>query len=166
MTTVYNEYFAHYINLVNSVTPLQSLIETQKELLLLLENASEKQGNYRYADEKWTVKEVVAHIIDAERVFAYRAMRFARNDKTDLPGYDENTYAQYSNAKNRSLSELKVEFDILRQSSIELFRSFNDEALSRTGTANKMPIDVKSIFYLIAGHCQHHLNILRERYGL
>jgi hypothetical protein len=166
MSTDFNEYFGHYTSLVKQTPALEALKENLSEFMELLESITEEQGVYRYQENKWTVKEVIAHVLDAERVFAYRAMRFARNDKTDLPGYDENEYANNSDANERSILDLKTEFDILRQSSIQLYRSFNQTSLSRKGTANQMSIDVNSIFYLIAGHCRHHYNILKERYGV
>ena len=166
MSTDFNEYFAHYINLVNNTSAIEALHENHSEFMKLMVTITEVQGAYRYEDNKWSIKEVIAHVLDAERVFAYRAMRFARNDKTDLPGYDENEYTSFSNANQRSVNDLINEFDILRQSSILLYSSFDQTALARRGTANQMAIDVNSIFYLISGHCRHHMNILKERYGI
>jgi DinB superfamily len=162
--TNFNEYFRHYIEQVDSLDPIFALDETHSEFMTLLSGIEEAMGDYRYADGKWTIKEVIAHINDAERVFAYRAMRFARKDKTNLNGYDENAFANFSQAGKRTIADLGNEFNLLRQSSIALFNSFNDEMNVRTGTANGIEIDVKSLAYLIAGHCRHHDKILRERY--
>jgi DinB family protein len=162
--TNFNDYFKHYIKQVDSIEPILAMEQTHDEFMTLLSSINEARGNYRYADGKWTIKEVLVHINDAERVFAYRAMRFARNDKTNLTGYDENSFANFSQADNRTIADLENEFNLLRQSSIALFRSFDDEMNARTGTANGIEIDVKSLAYLIAGHCRHHGKILKERY--
>ena len=165
-TTNFQEYFNRYIKQVDSLAPIAALAETQQEFLTLLANVDEEKGLYKYEEGKWSVKEVIAHIIDAERVFAYRAMSFARNDKNNLAGFDDHLYAQHCGANNRSLDELLKEFDILRKASIALFSSFDDDMWARIGTANDITIDVKSIAYLIAGHCRHHGKLLQERYGV
>lgn len=163
-TTNYTEYFQHYINLVDSLQPLEALADNQSEFIDLVNNVDEERGNYQYEADKWTIKEVIAHVIDAERVFAYRAMSFARSDKTNLAGFDDKFYARNSGANSRQLFVLKEEFELLRQSSIALFNSFEEDMWARVGTANNITIDVKSLAYLIAGHCRHHRNILRDRY--
>jgi hypothetical protein len=165
-STNFQDYFNHYIKQVDSLEPITALNITLQEFLTLLENVDDVKGLYCYEDGKWSIKEVVAHIIDAERVFAYRAMSFARNDKNNLAGFDDHLYCQNSGANNRSMAELLGELDILRKASISLFTSFDDDMWARTGTANNITIDVKSLAYLIAGHCRHHGNILRERYGI
>jgi len=162
--TNYSKYFDYYIELVNSSEPIEALDETQSEFKGLLATIAEDKGNYAYEDGKWSIKEVIAHVIDVERVFAYRAMSFARNDKTNLAGFNDKYYAKNSGANNRSIAELKAEFDILRKSSIALFNSFDENMWSNEGEANDITIAVKSIAYLIAGHCQHHGSILKQRY--
>ena len=162
--TNYKEYFQQYITQVESLEPIAALNETQKELLAQLENIDEKKGLFKYEDGKWTIKQVVSHIIDAERVFAYRALSFARNDQNNLAGFDDHLYSDNSGANERSIEELCDEFDIVRRATIALYASFTKEMWTRTGTANNITIDVKSLAYLIAGHCRHHGNILRERY--
>lgn len=164
MSTIYNEYFAHYIGLVNNEEVLEAMQHNKREFLSLIAEIDEEKSMYRYAEGKWSIKELITHIIDSERIFAYRALRFARNDKTDLAGFDENQFAANSKADNRPFTDIAHEFVATRQSSFELFSSFDSEMLSRTGTANEMEIDVTSLGYLIAGHCQHHINVLRERY--
>lgn len=162
--TNYKEYFQRYISQVDSQEPLAALQETQRELLAQLEKVNEEKGLNSYEDGKWTIKEVISHIIDAERVFAYRALSFARGDTNNLAGFDDHLYADNSGANDRSMSALLAEFDLVRKASIALCTSFTDEMWARTGTANNITIDVKSLAYLIAGHCRHHGNILRERY--
>ena len=164
MSTIYNEYFAHYIGLVNSRDVLTAIEQNHKDFLSLVADIDEEKAMFRYADDKWSVKELISHIIDSERIFAYRALRFARNDKTDLSGFDENDFAAFCGADERSFAAIVDEFDVTRQSSIALFKSFDQDMLLRTGTANQMEIDVTSLGYLIAGHCQHHFNVLKERY--
>jgi len=165
-TTNFQDYFNHYIKQVDSLDPTEALKITLGEFLALLEGVEEEKGLYSYEDGKWTIKEVIAHVIDAERVFAYRAMSFARNDQNNLAGFDDHLYTKNSGANNRSMEELLTEFDILRQTSIALYSSFDETMWARTGTANGVTIDVKSLAYLIAGHCRHHGNILKERYGV
>lgn len=162
--TNYNKYFDYYIDLVNSSEPINALHETKEVFNALLETINDERGIYHYEDGKWSIKEVISHVIDAERVFAYRAMSFARNDKTNLAGFDDKYYAKNSGANKRSIAQLREEFDMLRNSSIALFHSFDENMWSREGEANNITIDVKSIAYLIAGHCHHHGNILKERY--
>ena len=162
--TNFQEYFNHYINQVDSLEPIIALEVTHKEFLTLLENIDDDKGQFCYEEGKWSIKEVIAHVIDAERVFAYRAMSFARNDQNNLAGFDDHLYTKNSGANNRSIDELIAEFDILRQASIALYNSFDEAMWTRTGTANGITIDVKSLAYLIAGHCRHHGNILMERY--
>lgn len=162
--TNFQEYFNHYINQVDTLDPTESLEITLGEFLALLEGVDNEKGLYSYEDGKWTIKEVIAHVIDAERVFAYRAMSFARNDQNNLAGFDDHLYTKNSGANSRSMDELLEEFDILRQASIALYNSFDDEMWAKVGTANGISIDVKSLAYLIAGHCRHHGNILKERY--
>jgi len=162
--TNYKEYFQRYISQVDSQEPIAALQETQRELLAQLEKVNEGKGLYRYEEGKWTIKEVISHIIDAERVFAYRALSFARGDTNNLAGFDDHLYSDNSGANERSIEELCAEFDIVRKASIALCASFTKEMWTRTGTANSITIDVKSLAYLIAGHCRHHGNILQERY--
>lgn len=162
--TNFQEYFNRYIKQVDSLEPIAALEETLPEFISLLEKIDDEKGLYRYEEGKWSIKEVISHVIDAERVFAYRAMSFARNDQNNLAGFDDHLYTQNSGANNRSMEELLGELSILRKASIAMFKSFDDDMWTRIGTANNITIDVKSIAYLIAGHCRHHGNILQERY--
>jgi uncharacterized damage-inducible protein DinB len=124
----------------------------------------EEKGEHRYAEGKWSVKEVLNHMMDAERVFAYRALRFARNDQTALHPFEENDYAPEANAHARSIQQFVREMKRLRESTIDLFASLSPEMLVREGTASGKRISVKNLGYIIAGHDIHHLNILRDRY--
>ncbi|MET0464930.1 MAG: DinB family protein [Chitinophagaceae bacterium] len=120
--------------------------------------------DYRYAEGKWTIREVLQHIIDAERIFMYRALRFARKDSTPLPGFDENAYADNSKASSRKWDDLVKEFDLTRQSSTLFFLSLDQEQLNENGISSGSPIYVEALGYITLGHAIHHRNILEERY--
>ncbi len=124
----------------------------------------EEKSKYKYADGKWTLKEVLQHLIDAERVFAYRALAFARKDNNTLPSFDENDYASNSNANDRTWKDLIAEFFSVRQSTEYLFDSFSGEALAMVGNASNYTIGVNTIGFVIIGHMNHHLTIIKERY--
>lgn len=119
---------------------------------------------YRYAPGKWTIKELLAHIVDDERIYAYRALRFARNDETELPGFDQEAYAVESGANERTLDDILEEFDVVRRATIALFNSFEERVLKRSGLANGNVMSVRAAAYHIAGHELHHVNIIKERY--
>ncbi len=121
-------------------------------------------GDHRYAPGKWSIKEVVQHVTDSERVFTYRALRFARNDRTPLPGFDENDYAPASDAERRSMDDLLNEAATVRASTIALYRSFTMEMLERRGSANNNTISAHALGWIIAGHAAHHLRIIHQRY--
>ncbi len=158
------EYFERYINLVEDHV---SLVEELKQSETIFENISKKLidfQDYRYDTGKWTPKEVLQHIIDAERIFAYRALCVSRLESQALLGFDENAYANNSNANNRSIENLLKEFKLVRQSTIILFESFNDDMLHLSGISSHIKISSLAIGFTIIGHAKHHLNILEERY--
>ena len=124
------------------------------------------KGDYAYAANKWTVKQVLQHLADAERVFAYRALRISRNDATPLASFDENAYVQNAFTQQRSLSSLKQEFNSVRAATDIFLLSLNDEETKRTGTASNNPVSVNALAFIISGHLLHHKNILQERYGV
>jgi hypothetical protein len=164
-THQFANYFNHYIDLVKDHKSLIDALElTCKETQGLLDLIVEDDGDYAYAEGKWTIKELLIHIIDTERIFCNRAIRFARNDKTELPGYDHDAFIAYSGAKNRKLSDIACELLLVRQSTVALFKSFDDEMLARGGKANGNDLTVLAIGFIIAGHEQHHVNVLKERY--
>ena len=129
-----------------------------------LKEIPEDQWMFRYAPGKWSVKELVQHIIDAERIFAYRALRFSRKDPTELPGFDENLYAPASKADHRTKEELIAELETVQKSSAQLFASFDEEQLHETGIANGSSVYVEAIGYIIVGHALHHKKVLSEKY--
>ena len=162
----YAPFYASYIERVpENAALLPTMQAAHRDLHSLLAPLTEEQGLYRYADGKWTIKEVVQHLIDAERVFAYRALRFARKDSTSLAGFDENHYAAVSGANARTLQELLAEFAVVRASTFALLQSFPDESVFlQCGEASGKSVSVRALAHIIAGHELHHLAVLRERY--
>ena len=156
-------YYARYIDLVGDDV-LAALRDGVEETRRLLEPLPESRGDHRYAPEKWSVKEVLGHVIDTERVFAYRALRFARNDPAALAGFDENAWVPQSGAGARTLRGLLEEHRASRASTIAFFEGLARDAWDRAGTANDARMSVRAAAWVIAGHEAHHRNILRERY--
>lgn len=157
-------YFDTYINQVDDIELSVAMEQSIEAIETLDLDLLARIGDQVYAPGKWTIKELLLHIIDAERVFAYRALRFARNDKTPLPGFDENEFVAYSGANKRSLMDLLEELRCVRESSKLLFASFDDEALARTGTMFKVELPVLAVGFTIIGHQAHHFRIMQERY--
>jgi len=156
----YKKYVLH-VQESNMIDVLKSSGSATTNLVLTI---TEDRGEYRYAAEKWSIKELLCHMMDAERIFAYRALRFARNDSTALSGFEENDYAPQANAHARTLQQLAEEMARLRTSTIDLFASFTPEMLERKGQANNNVISVVNLGYVIAGHETHHRAVLIERY--
>lgn len=157
-------FFDRYINLVPKSDVLDALKQAASFDVLIDAQTIEQLGDRRYAPGKWTVTDILQHIIDTERIMAYRALRIARNDKTPLPGFDEESFAEFTNATNRTVADLYEEYEQQRASTIRLFSSFTDEMLLRSGTASDKPISTLALGFVLVGHAQHHVNILRERY--
>jgi uncharacterized damage-inducible protein DinB len=165
-TDEHSAYFSRYIDRVPEGN-LIGLLESQfSDTLALLQRVPRDREDFAYADGKWTVKEVVGHIADTERVFAYRALRFARNDPTELASFDENAWVTNASFGQRRLADLIDELDAVRQATIRLARSLNAEELARRGVASGNPVSVRALFYIIAGHERHHVGLFRERYQL
>ena len=160
----YAPYYNQYIKQTENLELLEALKVSAQTLNALFETISEEKMNYTYAADKWTIKEMLLHIIDTERVFAYRALRFARADKTDLPGFEHNDYVVVSKANIRSKDSLLNEFNAQRTSTIALFSNFTNEMLLSIGKASGNLMSVRALGFVIAGHEAHHCNILRERY--
>ena len=158
------EFYRGYVELVQDMDVLDALRHAGRRAQQIIPYIPEDKGTFRYAEGKWTVKEVICHIQDAERVFAYRALRFARNDQTPLSPFDENLYATQANAHGRSVQELARELKRLRDTTLDLFSSFTSDMLSREGTASGKRMSVLTLGYIIAGHELHHYRILNERY--
>lgn len=163
----HSPYYAKYIALVpdDDLSIAGHLADQHHETIDVLRKAKAK-GDYAYAADKWTVKEVIGHLCDAERVFAYRALRFARGDSTELPGFDENAYVAQSNFRSRTMEDLLEELFAVRAATLSLAKHLPESALARRGSANGAPVSVRALLYIIAGHERHHLAVLRERYGV
>ena len=163
-TDEYAPFYAGYIAGVPDGELLVLLRDQLAETEALLREFTGARADHRYAPGKWSVKEVVGHMVDAERIFAYRALRFARGDRTPLPGFDENDYVRGSNSAARALPEIAGELRSVRMASITLFAGLSEEALLRRGPANNNEVSVRALAWIIAGHERHHARILRERY--
>jgi hypothetical protein len=163
-STEYAPYFEKYISLPREEEIVATLGKQIEGTLSLVRGLSDAQGDHRYAADKWSVKEVIGHLIDAERIFAYRALRFARNDATPLPGFDENSFVANAGFGSRALADLADEFEYTRRSTVYLFKSLDGDASLRRGVSNNNEISVRAIAYVIAGHELHHVEILRTRY--
>ncbi len=157
-------YYGRYISLVPGNDVIRALEQQGPETVAMLSSLTEKQGDYRYAPEKWSLKEVVGHLTDSERVFAYRALRIARNDATPLPGFEQDDYVRAAMFGNRTLAGLLEEFAAVRQASLLLFRSLDPEAWTRRGVANEKEVSVRALAYMTAGHELHHRRIIQEKY--
>lgn len=160
----YDPYFERYIKLVEGDNIIKILNEQNKITRELINSISDHKGNYRYADGKWTIKEVIGHVLDSERILAYRALCLARGEKKSLPGYEHNEYVIEGNFNSRELLELSFEFKLLRESNLLLFKSFSEEMLCKKGLADKASVTVLAWLYIIAGHEKHHINVLEEKY--
>jgi uncharacterized damage-inducible protein DinB len=159
-----SKFYQGYVKNVMDQNMFDALRQSSEMTLDLVRSIPESKGEHRYAEGKWSIKELLAHMIDVERIMAYRALRFARNDKTDLPGFEENDYAPEANAHARTIAQLANEMERLRATTIDMFQSFTPEMLKREGTANKNHLSVLVLGYVIPGHETHHCKILVERY--
>ena len=164
LTNEYPVYFQKYIDLISSEDILHVLAEQIKEIQELISTISAEKENYRYAAGKWTPKEVIGHLIDTERIMAYRALRFARKDKTPLVGFEENNYVENANFNKRTIYDLAHSFGLVRESNIDLFKHFDEAALNETGNANGNNVSVRAILFMIAGHTKYHVTIIRTKY--
>ncbi|MGA7722132.1 MAG: DinB family protein [Ignavibacteriaceae bacterium] len=160
----YRPYQEAYIKTVEGNNILKVLEEQLISIPGFLKSIPEDKGKYSYADGKWTIKQVIEHLIDAERVFAYRALCIARGEEKTLPGFEPDDYANAANSNNRKLVDLIEEFRKVREANLSLFKSFSEDILKKKGNVKDYKITVNAILYVIAGHTNHHLNILRQKY--
>ena len=160
----YALYYGKYIDLVPSGDFLEILQEQRRELVDRLSGLSEEQAEFRYAPGKWSIKEVLGHVIDAERIFAYRLLRIARGDQTPLPGFEQEGYVKNGNFSSRKLCDLLEEFSAVRQSTVCMIRSLDQDAWHRRGTASQKEISVFALAFIIAGHERHHRILLEKNY--
>jgi uncharacterized damage-inducible protein DinB len=162
--TEYQSYYGRYISLVPGQDLVQTLDQQIAHTLPVLRAITEEKSLHRYAPGKWSVKELLGHLIDAERIFTYRALRFARKDPTPLPGFDQDPYVEAAKFDSHPWNDLIAEFEHVRRSTILFFRALKPEDLLRSGTASGNAITVRALGYIIAGHELHHMAILRDRY--
>ncbi|MFD0932951.1 DinB family protein [Psychroflexus salinarum] len=160
----YQPYYDLYLNRVSSKTTLFEALEQQNELIDFFNSISAEKHEFRYEPEKWTPKQILQHLIDTERIFTNRALRFAREDFTELPGYDENDYAEHCFSNQRSIEDLLEEYKVVRSSSIFLYKSFDNQVLTNIGQASGGPFSVRVIPFILCGHQKHHIHIIKERY--
>lgn len=160
--TFFEPYVSKALNL--NTTIIQTLETTLKDLLLLLSDLNDEKQLYAYDEDKWTIKELLSHMIDTERILAYRALSIARNEKSNLLSFDENEYVTNSNANEIPFADLLNEFSLVRKSIIALYRSFNDEIYQRIGIVGNSKVSVQALGYIISGHVLHHLGVIESKY--
>ncbi|WP_299228073.1 DinB family protein [uncultured Psychroserpens sp.] len=163
-TNEYHPYYQLYIDKAKSMDLVNGLKASGEEMARFLKAIPEDKHEYQYANGKWTVKELLQHVIDTERVFAYRALCIARNDKTALPGYDQDVYNSFSDANSRSYDDIVKEYEAVRMTSQLLFESFTNDKLLQIGNANGAAISVRALGFILIGHENHHRQIIEERY--
>jgi hypothetical protein len=166
LETEYAPYYRGYVGHVTEEEILPVLRSQMDALDVLLGRVTPERETYRYAEGKWSIREIIGHLIDAERVFGYRAFCIARGETQNLPGFDQNEYMLSAPYDRIDLEDLLSEFRLVRHSNIAMLRNLNDEAWMRIGTANESPVSVRALAFIMAGHLRHHMGVLRERYGL
>jgi uncharacterized damage-inducible protein DinB len=160
----FNPYYKPYIEALGEVDLLNTLKNQVHNYPQFLASIPEDKLTYSYAKGKWTIAEILVHVLDSERVFQYRALRFARNDNTPLPGFDQNVYVPFSGANSRSIDKIIKEYKAVRKSTIALYETFDETILKRKGIASNSPMSVAALGFIMCGHQKHHRNIIRERY--
>jgi len=157
-------YYTYYINLVKSEHGVKALENQIIEMQQFIGMVPVELEEYRYAEGKWSIKEVLGHICDTERILGYRALCIARGEQNELPGFEENQYVANANFNKRSLYDLAHEFSVVRESNIAMFKSFDKAVFDSMGVTNKQHVSVRAILFMIAGHEKHHINVIMERY--
>ena len=160
----YAPYYERYIGLVSGTDIVGTLESQRRQMLLLLSGREESEGDFRYAPDKWSAKEVIGHVCDSERIFAYRALRISRGDRTPIEGFEQDDYVRNSPVGNRPLAEVIEDYIAVRRATLTLLRNLDETAWMRRGIANKNEVSVRAVAYLLAGHELHHRRILEEKY--
>lgn len=163
-TSEFAPYYNTYVSTVEGDGVMPVLENQLAELRSIFSELPEEKGKYAYAEGKWTLKEALSHLIDGERIFAYRILRISRGDKTPIEGFEQDEYIATSNANNRTFADLVEEFDLQRRSNLIMLKNISDEGSRWIGVASGNPISVRALTYILAGHVTHHLRVLRERY--
>ena len=164
VTQEYAPYYGRYVDLVPAGNVIDTLRQHMTDTLSLISGLTEQQALHRYAPGKWSIKEIIGHIIDSERIFAYRVLRFARNDQTPLAGFEQDDYMINSAFDERQLSDLAKEYEHVRQANLFLFESMSEEAWNRRGVASEAEVSVRALVWIISGHELHHKQVIRTRY--
>jgi hypothetical protein len=164
--TEYAPFYASYVARVPEADVLSALRDDGTEITAALAAIPASRWGFRYGDGKWSVRELVGHVIDAERIFTYRALRLARGDSTPLPPFEENDYVRTAGSEARTMADLVDELRAVRESTVRMFASFPGEAWTRKGIVSGREVSVRALAYITAGHARHHLAILRERYAI
>jgi hypothetical protein len=162
--TEYDPYYERYVSLVANDDIIDTLASQPTRLNDLMTALPEEKGAYAYDVGKWTIKELLGHLIDGERMFAYRLFRISRGDETPIEGFEQEGYIENAHSNERSFADLLEEFSLLRRANMIFFKNMTDEAWRRVGTANNVKVSTRALVYIMAGHIEHHLDILRERY--
>jgi DinB family protein len=157
-------YYSRYVDLVPEGDIVATLSNQLKDSLTFYRGISEEKAGFRYAADKWSIKEVLGHVIDGERVFSYRALRFARNDGTPLESFEQDDYVRAANSDRRSFADLIAEYESVRRASLSLLASFEPDDWSKRGVASDNEVTVRALAFIIGGHERHHLNVLKEKY--
>lgn len=160
----YDDFYKSYIQVLENVELIEELEICLHEFIKFVQNIPMDKFDYRYEVGKWTIKEIIQHLIDSERVFSYRALRISRNDKTHLPGFNENDYVSNSNGNDRNLQNLLTELAVVRQATLSLFNSFSQEQLTKIGITSNNEVSVRAIGFIIIGHQKHHQKVFTEMY--
>ena len=160
----YSTFFEGYIQALENVHLIEELEICLHDFIKFVQNIPMGKFEYAYSEGKWTIKEIIQHIIDTERILSYRALRFSRKDNTPLAGFNENDYVAFSNAKDRNLQDLLSELSSVRQATLALYKSFSQEQLKGVGTASGQEISLRALGFVIIGHQKHHQKVFQERY--
>ncbi|MBC8754920.1 DinB family protein [Kordia sp. YSTF-M3] len=162
--TEYNPYYSQYVQHLKGEDVLDALEKGVTSINDLMTSLTEEKLRSAYAEGKWTIKEVLQHIMDTERIFCNRALRFARNDKTELPGFEQDDYVPFSDANERNSMEMLREYNAIRQATITMFQGFSDDMFARVGVASGSNMSVRAIAHVVTGHERHHVRVIKERY--
>lgn len=166
-TGEYAPAFGRYVARVSGVeNPLRELVAQRDRVVARLSTLTNEQASFRYAPDKWSIKELINHLSDAERVFAYRLLRIGRGDKTPLPGFEENDYARAAQSDRRSFADVLAEWTAVREATTTLAGSLPEGAWTSQGTSNDAPLSARALLYIVLGHTEHHLGVLGDRYAV
>ena len=163
-TGMFKPFSGAYISLVDDNISVEDLSTEFEKMKSFFMSIPERKWEYRYAEGKWTLKEMLVHMLDTERIFSYRALRISRNDSTPLPGFEQDDYVPFSNANSKSINNILKEFEAVRTSTYLLFAGFDDSAWDRYTLVDNHPVSLRALLYLVLGHARHHLKVIREKY--